>query len=202
MHNAWILGKSDLTIDLPSDYFVEPKFLFVFRSTLQLKDICPGFLANDFDFYSFLFVTLYLLVDDHFLFNLFQTSGSLDFKLNGSLLLCLYALLTWSYNLPNTLIWFESRFPFYNTNFVRSIVHYRYHIFCSRFLNFERHNERYQEHFLIIFLAVVIAVIDATFALNMMLSIMKISIRGCFVCLHLRHLLTILFLLLWIRILI
>ncbi len=93
-------------------------------------------------------VKLYIMNQaHHFLFDLFQTSGSLDFKLNGSLLPCLYALLTRSDNLSNTLIWFESRFPFYNTNFVYSNVHYCYHIFRRRFLNFKRHNERYQENF-------------------------------------------------------
>ncbi len=30
MHNAWLLGKTDLTINLPADYFVSPKHLFIF----------------------------------------------------------------------------------------------------------------------------------------------------------------------------
>ncbi len=51
MHNAWIFGISELTIDLPSGYFVKPKFLFVFCGTLKLKDICPGLSVNNFDFY-------------------------------------------------------------------------------------------------------------------------------------------------------
>ncbi len=29
MHNAWLLGKTDLTIHLPSDYFVQPNYLLV-----------------------------------------------------------------------------------------------------------------------------------------------------------------------------
>ncbi len=84
MHNARILGKSELTIDLPPDYFVEPKFLFVFCGTLKLKDICLNNSANTLDFYSFLYTASYLMIDDRFLFNLLQIAGSLDFKLNGS----------------------------------------------------------------------------------------------------------------------
>ncbi len=34
MHNAWLLTKSDWTIDLPSDYITKPKYLFVFCGTL------------------------------------------------------------------------------------------------------------------------------------------------------------------------
>ncbi len=55
MHNAWILGKSELTIDLTPDYFVKPKFLFVFCCTLKLKDICSNNSDNTFDFYSFFY---------------------------------------------------------------------------------------------------------------------------------------------------
>ncbi len=30
MHNDWLLGKIDLTIDLPADFFVSSKHLFIF----------------------------------------------------------------------------------------------------------------------------------------------------------------------------
>ncbi len=36
MHNAWLLGKSRITICLPSAYFAEPKYLFIFCGTLKL----------------------------------------------------------------------------------------------------------------------------------------------------------------------
>ncbi len=36
MHNAWLLRKSDLTIDLPSDYSTKSKYLFMFCGTLTL----------------------------------------------------------------------------------------------------------------------------------------------------------------------
>ncbi len=55
MHNSWLLGKSDLTIELPSDHFMMPKYLFVFCGTLTLNQICDNRDANTFDFHSFLF---------------------------------------------------------------------------------------------------------------------------------------------------
>ncbi len=64
MHNAWLLGKSDLTIELPSDYFTMPKYLFVFCGTLTLNQICDNSDANTFDFHSFLFAASYLMIRD------------------------------------------------------------------------------------------------------------------------------------------
>ncbi len=53
MHNAWLLGKSDLTIELLSDYFTMPKYLSVFCGTLTLNEICDNRDANDFTFTLF-----------------------------------------------------------------------------------------------------------------------------------------------------
>ncbi len=66
MHNAWLLGKSNLTIELPSDYFKMPKYLFVFCGTLTLCQICDNRHANTFDFHSFLFAASYLMIRDSF----------------------------------------------------------------------------------------------------------------------------------------
>ncbi len=55
MHNAWLLKKSDLTIELPPDYFAKPKYLFVFSGTLPLNKICNNGDANTFDYHLFLF---------------------------------------------------------------------------------------------------------------------------------------------------
>ncbi len=59
----------------------------------------------------------------------------------------LFALLTLNFDLPLTLSWFESKFPFYNGYFILNISHLPYQAFRHRFLNFECHNERYQSHF-------------------------------------------------------
>ncbi len=87
------------------------------------------------------------MINDSFRLQLLKTSGTVNFRENNTILPCLYALLTLNFNLPRTLIWFEWRFPFYNTNFVSNISHLPYQAFCHRFLNFERHNERYEAHF-------------------------------------------------------
>ncbi len=39
MHIAWLLGKTDLSISLSSDFFVQPKYLLVFCCTLKLSQI-------------------------------------------------------------------------------------------------------------------------------------------------------------------
>ncbi len=39
MHNAWLLGKTDTTMNLPIEYFILPKHLFVFLRQ-------PQFLQN------------------------------------------------------------------------------------------------------------------------------------------------------------
>ncbi len=76
-----------------------------------------------------------------------KTSGSVNICENNSILLFLYSLLTLDFNLLHTLSLFESKFPFYNSNFVSSIIHLSYHAFRCRFLNFEHHNEHYESHF-------------------------------------------------------
>ncbi len=49
--------------------------------------------------------------------------------------------------LPQTLSWFESKFPYYNKTFVSSIIHLSLGAFRCKFLNYECHNESYQIHF-------------------------------------------------------
>ncbi len=108
LHNAWLLGKAKLTIDLPSDYFIQPKYLLIFCGTLKLTEICDNGDANNFDFHSFLFAPCNLMINDSFLLQLLKTSGTINFHENNTILPCLYALLTLNYNLPRTFIWFES----------------------------------------------------------------------------------------------
>ncbi len=79
MHNAWLLGKTDLTISLPSDFFIQPKYLFVFCGTLKLSQICDNSDANTFDYHSFLFVASYLMINVSFLFQLLKSSGTIHF---------------------------------------------------------------------------------------------------------------------------
>ncbi len=59
MHNTWLLRKSDLTIELPSDYFTKPKYLFVFCGILTLNQISDNRDANTFDF-SLIFIHHFL----------------------------------------------------------------------------------------------------------------------------------------------
>ncbi len=146
MHKAWLLGKSDLTIELPSDYFTVSKYLFVFCGTLTLNQICDNRDANTFDIHSFLFATSHLMIWDSFMLQMLRGSGSMSFHLNSTILPALYALLNLEFDFPRSQTWFESRFKFYNHDFVCSIKNLPCHAFRHRFLYFECHNERYQEH--------------------------------------------------------
>ncbi len=141
------MGKTDLTISLPSDFFVQPKYLFVFCGTLKLSQICNNSDANTFDYHSFLFATSYLMINDSFLLQLLKSSGTISFHLNDTILPTLYVLLNLNFALPWTLSWFESKLKFYNHHFVSGICHLPYQAFRGRFLNFEHHNKWYQEHF-------------------------------------------------------
>ncbi len=147
MYNAWLLGMTDLTISLPSDFFVEPKYLLVFCSSLKLSHICDNCDANTFDYHSFLFAASYLMINDFFILQLLESSGTITFRLNDTILPTLYTLLNLDLALPQTLSWFESKFKFYNHNFVTGIRHLLYQAFRQRFINFERHNKRNQDHF-------------------------------------------------------
>ncbi len=92
MHNAWLLRKSYLTIELPSYYFTKPKYLFVFCGTLTLKQICDNRDENTFDFHSFLFAASYLMIPDCLMLQMLKGSVSVSFCLNDTILLALYSL--------------------------------------------------------------------------------------------------------------
>ncbi len=79
MHNAWLFGKTDLTISFPSNFFVQPKYLFVFCGTLKLSQICNNSNANTFDYHSFLFATSYLMINNSFLLQLLKSFGTFFF---------------------------------------------------------------------------------------------------------------------------
>ncbi len=140
MHNAWLLRKSDLTIELPSVYFTKPKYLFMFCGTLTLNQVCNNRDANTFDYHSFLFTASYLMIRDSFMLQMLKGSGSVSFRLNNTILPALYALLNIEFDFSRSQTWFESRFKFYNHDFVCSIKHLPYQAFRRRFLNFECHN--------------------------------------------------------------
>ncbi len=123
MHNAWLLKKSDLTLDLPLDYFTKPKYLFVFCGTLTLNQICDNRDANTFDYNSFLFAASYLMIQHSFMLQMLNWSGPVSFRLNNTTLPTMYVLLNIKFDFPRSLTWFESRFKFYNHDFVCSIKH-------------------------------------------------------------------------------
>ncbi len=87
------------------------------------------------------------MIDDTFIFKIFQTSGDVSFRSNDTILPSLYALLNLNLDLPLTQSWFKSRFPYYNTSFISTIRALPYNAFRRRFLNFKWYNECYQEHF-------------------------------------------------------
>ncbi len=103
MHNAWLLGKNDLTICLPSDYFTEPKYRFVFCGTLKLIKLCDNRDVNNFDFHSFLFTVSYLMINDSFMLQILKGTGTISFHLKDTILPTLYALLNLEFDLPLTL---------------------------------------------------------------------------------------------------
>ncbi len=86
MHNAWLLGKTDLSISLHSDFFLQPKYLHVFCGTLKLSQIYDNSYANTFDYHSFLFATSYLMINDSFLLQLLKSSRTISFHLNDTIL--------------------------------------------------------------------------------------------------------------------
>ncbi len=147
IHNAWHFEKSDLTISLSTDFFTEPKFVYIFCGTMKLSDIYEDSDVNNFNFHTSLFASTYLMIDDAFIFKILQTSGDVNFRSNDTILPSLYALLNLNLDLSCTQSWFESHFPHYNTSFISGIRALPFHAFRRRFLNFKRHNERYQEHF-------------------------------------------------------
>ncbi len=118
MCNAWLLRKSDLTIELPSDYFTKPKFLFVLCGTLTLNQICDNRDVNTFDYHSFLFTSSYLMIQDSFMLQMLKGSGTVSFCLNNTILPTLDTLLNLEFDFSHSQSWFESRFKFYNHDFV------------------------------------------------------------------------------------
>ncbi len=64
-----------------------------------------------------------------------------------TLLPALCSLLTLNFLMPQTLSWFESKFPHYNSSFISTILLLPFSAFCRRFLNYERYNECYVSHF-------------------------------------------------------
>ncbi len=141
------MGKRGITINLPSKFFTTPKYLFVFCGTLPLNHICDNRDANTFDFHSFLFAASYLMFQDSFMLYLLKGASPVSFRLSNTILPTLYVLLNLELDFLCTLTWFESRFKFFNHDFVCSIKHLPYQAFRCRFLNFKCHNERNQEHF-------------------------------------------------------
>ncbi len=61
MQNAWLLGKTDITVNLPKDYFVSPKYLFIFCGSLNLIELCDLHDVNTFDYHLFIFAATYLV---------------------------------------------------------------------------------------------------------------------------------------------
>ncbi len=147
MHNAWLLKKTNLTIDLPYDYFTKAKHLFVFCGTLTLNQVWDNRDVNTFDYHLFLFAASYLMIRDSFMLQMLKGSSPVSFRLNNTILPTRYALLNLELDFPHFLAWFELHFKFFNHDFVCTIKHLPNHVFKRRFLNFERHNEWYQEHF-------------------------------------------------------
>ncbi len=105
MHNAILLGKAELTIDLPAEYFVSPKHLFIFCGSLNLYELCDYHDTDGFDYHLFLFAaSSYLMINDSFLVNLHKLFGSVNYKESNTLLPALYSLLTLNFVVPRTLV--------------------------------------------------------------------------------------------------
>ncbi len=86
------------------------------------------------------------MINDSFMLQNPKRSGTISFRLNDTIQPTL-ALLNLEFDLPLTLSMFESRFTFFNHDFVCGIKDLPYQAFRHRFLNFEHHNERYQQLF-------------------------------------------------------
>lgn len=55
LHNTWLLGRSELIVDLPEDFFISPLHLFLFCGNLLLSELMDDDDLSSFDFHSFQF---------------------------------------------------------------------------------------------------------------------------------------------------
>ncbi len=68
IHNAWLLERSELEIDLPKDFFGAPLKMFLFCGNVKIIDLVEKDDIASFDFQTLIFAANYLMVDDKFLF--------------------------------------------------------------------------------------------------------------------------------------
>jgi hypothetical protein len=146
-HNAWLLGKTELTIVLPEELFPNSNHLFTFCGSYSIISFCPDRDVSCFNFETFLFAAAYLMIHDDFLLSILHTLKLQTFDQNSSILLAYYMLNTMELNFPLTSCWFLCKFPYVNVNFFNSTFEHPYQKFRKMMLNFQRHNRRYHHHF-------------------------------------------------------
>ncbi len=62
LHNEWLLGKAELIVNLPKDFVISPKEIYLFCGSLQLSDVINVDNTSSFDSHSLLFAISYLIL--------------------------------------------------------------------------------------------------------------------------------------------
>jgi hypothetical protein len=147
IHNAWLLGRSEVTVVLPEELFSDKFHLFVFCGSFSLISVCPDEDISNFDFELFLFAALYLMIHDDFLLSILQSLPIDCYDQNCTVLRAFYMLNTMELDFPLSCCWFLCKFPYVDTKFFTSCFDHTFHQFRKLMLNFQRHNRRYHKHF-------------------------------------------------------
>jgi hypothetical protein len=147
MHNAWLLGKSEITVVLPEELFSDKNHLFVFCGSYSLLSLCPDEDISFFDFELFLFAASYLMIHDDFLLSMLQSLPIDCYDQNSTILRAYYMVNTMEVAFPLFSRWLLCKFPYVDTKFFTNCFDNTFHQFRKLMLNFQRHNRRYHQYF-------------------------------------------------------
>ena len=146
-HNAWLLGRTEITIVLPEELFHDSNHLFAFCGSYPIFNLCHHGDVSLFDFDLFLFAASYLMIHDDFLLSILHNLPITTFEQNSTVLRAFYMLNTLELNYPLTSCWFLCKFPYVDTTFFTSTFRHPYQTYRRHMLNFQCHNVRYHQHF-------------------------------------------------------
>ncbi len=82
IHNAWLLERSEMEIDFPTDLFDSPLKLFLFCRNMKIIDLVEKDNIASFDFHTLIFAATYLMIDDKYLVAILNFSYVRSYKEN------------------------------------------------------------------------------------------------------------------------
>jgi hypothetical protein len=147
IHNAWLFGKSEVTVVLQEELFSDKFHLFVF-----LWLLFPYFSMSWRRYYMFRLRIIpfsSLIFDDTWWFSSFNSTSFTNWNLWPKLH-CIECLLHVKHNgtwFPFNRLLVSNKFPCVDTKFFISCFEYPYQQFRKMMLNFQLHNRRYHKHF-------------------------------------------------------